>query len=106
MLNTRLGDKADSLERLEQKIWHLFQLWTGVQANEEFRVEYKKKFDLRDENNDLANYQQVRAMGIQSETLDKEMSKQIAMIVVKNGDVLDAIIEEIDASGPPAIEDV
>lgn len=106
MLNTRLGDKADSLERLEHKIWHLFQLWTGVQANEEFRVEYKKKFDLRDENNDLANYQSVRAMGIQSETLDKELSKQIAMIVVKNGDVLDAIIDEIDASGPPAIEDV
>jgi hypothetical protein len=106
MLNTRLGDKADSLERLEHKIWHLFQLWTGVQADEEFRVEYKKKFDLRDENNDLANYQQVRAMGIQSETLDKELSKQIAMIVVKNGDVLDAIIDEIDAGTPPTIEDV
>ena len=45
-------------------------------------------------------------MGIQSETLDKELSKQIAMIVVKNGDVLDAIIDEIDAGTPPTIEDV
>ena len=104
MLNTRLGDKADSLERLEHKIWKLFQLWTGVVADETFRVEYKKKFDLRDENNDLANYQTVRAMGIQSETLDKELSKQIAMIVVKNGEVLDTIVDEIDNSTKPIID--
>ena len=100
MLNTRLGDKADSLERLEHKIWDLFQLWTGVQADETFVIQYKKKFDLRDENNDLANYQTVRAMGIQSETLDKELSKQIAMIVVKNGDIIEDIVDEIDNAKP------
>ena len=96
MLNTRLGDKADSLERLEHKIWKLFQVWTGVQADDEFLVEYKKKFDLRDENNDLANYKTVREMGLPSETLNKELDKQIARIVVKDGDVLDEIVDEIN----------
>ena len=98
MLNTRLGDKADSLERLEHKIWELFQMWTDVRADESFSVQYKKKFDLRDENNDLANYKLVREMGLPSETLNKELDKQIAMIVVKSGDVLDTIMNEIDAS--------
>ena len=96
MLNTRLGDKADSLERLEHKIWNLFQVWTGVQADDDFLVEYKKKFDLRDENNDLANYKTVREMGLPSETLNKELDKQIARIVVKDGDMLDEIVEEIN----------
>lgn len=98
MLNTRLGDKADSLERLEHKIWSMFQIWTGVQADESFNVQYKKKFDLRDENNDLANYKLVREMNLPSDTLNKELDKQIAMIVVKSGDVLDTIMDEIDAS--------
>ena len=98
MLNTRLGDKADSLERLEHKIWDLFQVWTGVQADEDFLIEYKKKFDLRDENNDLANYKTVREMGLPSITLNKELDKQIARIVVKNGDVIDEIVDEIDNS--------
>jgi len=98
MLNTRLGDKADSLERLEHKIWDLFQIWTGVKADDDFLVEYKKKFDLRDENNDLANYKTVREMNLPSSTLNKELDKQIARIVVKNGDVLDDIVDEIDSS--------
>jgi len=98
MLNTRLGDKADSLERLEHKIWDLFQVWTGVVADEDFLIEYKKKFDLRDENNDLANYKTVREMNLPSSTLNKELDKQIARIVVKNGDVLDDIVDEIDSS--------
>ena len=96
MLNTRLGDKADSLERLEHKIWELFQVWTGVQADDDFLVEYKKKFDLRDENNDLANYKTVREMGLPSATLNKELDKQIARIVVKDGDMLDEIVDEIN----------
>jgi hypothetical protein len=53
---------------------------------------------LRDENNDLANYKTVREMNLPSSTLNKELDKQIARIVVKNGDVLDDIVDEIDSS--------
>ena len=105
MLNTRLGDKADSLERLELKIWKLFQIWTGVTADDDFLIEYKKKFDLRDENNDLANYKTVREMGLPSLTLNKELDKQIARIVVKNGDMLDEIVDEIDNAEVIKIEE-
>lgn len=98
MLNTRLGDKADSLERLELKIWELFQIWSDYKADDTFLIEYKKKFDLRDEVTDLTNLKAVRDMGISSDTLRKEIEKQIAKIIIHNGDVLEDIIEEIDSS--------
>ena len=98
MLNTRLGDKADSLERLENKIWDLFQIWSDFKADDTFLIEYKKKFDLRDEVTDLTNLQAVRDMNISSETMRKEIDKQIAKIIIHNGDVLEDIVEEIDSS--------
>lgn len=98
MLNTRLGDKADSLERLENQIWELFQVWSGIKADDTFSIEYKKKFDLRDEVTDLTNLNTVREMNISSETLNKEIDKQIAKIVIHNGDVLQDIVAEIDSA--------
>ena len=98
MLNTRLGDKADSLERLEIKIWELFQVWSDYKADDTFLIEYKKKFDLRDEVTDLTNLKAVRDMGISSDTLRKEIEKQIAKIIIHNGDVLEDIVEEIESS--------
>ena len=98
MLNTRLGDKADSLERLEIQIWELFQVWSNFKADDTFLIEYKKKFDLRDEVTDLSNLHTVRDMNISSETMRKEIDKQIAKIIIHNGDVLQDIIEEIDSS--------
>ena len=98
MLNTRLGDKADSLERLENQIWELFQVWSDYEADDTFLIEYKKKFDLRDEVTDLTNLNAVREMNIQSKTLNNEIEKQIAKIIIHNGDVLEDIVEEIDSN--------
>lgn len=42
-------------------------------------------------------------MGLSSTTLNKELDKQIARIVVKNGDVIDEIIDEIDNSDSIAV---
>jgi len=98
MLNTRLGDKADSLERLENQIWDLFQVWSDYEADDTFLIEYKKKFDLRDEVTDLTNLNAVREMNIQSKTLNNEIEKQIAKIIIHNGDVLEDIVEEIDSN--------
>jgi hypothetical protein len=99
MLNTRLGDKADSLEQFERKIWSLFQLWSGVVADDTFVIEYKKKFDLRDENNDLANYKTVLEMSIPSDTLNQELYKQISKIVLRDQTMLNDIMNEIDSLG-------
>ena len=39
-------------------------------------------------------------MNLSSETLNKELDKQIARIVIKNGEVLDEIVDEIDNFSP------
>ena len=37
-------------------------------------------------------------MNIQSKTLNNEIEKQIAKIIIHNGDVLEDIVEEIDSN--------
>ena len=99
MLNNRLGDKAQELEKFEMKLWNLFQIWTGLRFDDGFGVDYKKKFDLRDDNADLVNYKTVIEMNVPSKTLNEELYKQIANIVIKDGDAMDEIIAEIKGVG-------
>jgi len=47
---------------------------------------------------DLTNLNAVREMNIQSKTLNNEIEKQIAKIIIHNGDVLEDIVEEIDSN--------
>lgn len=102
MLNNRLGDKAQELEKFENKLWDLFQIWTGLRFDDDFMLDYKKKFDLRDDNADLTNYKTVIEMGIPSPTLNVELYKQIANIVVKDGDMIDDIFAELEQGTQPA----
>jgi hypothetical protein len=96
MLNNKLGDKAQELEKFEKKIWDLFQIWTGLRFDTDYFIEYKKKFDLRDDNADIVNFKTVIEMNPPSRTLTQELYKQIARIVIKDGDALDDITAEID----------
>ena len=96
MLNNRLGDKAQELEKFENKLWDLFQIWTGLRFDDGFTIDYKKKFDLRDDNADLTNYKTVIEMNIPSKTLNTELYKQIANIVIKDGDMIDDIFAELE----------
>jgi hypothetical protein len=98
MLNNRLGEKASELEKFEKKLWDLFQLWTGLRFDGDFFIEYKKKFDLRDDNADLVNYKTVLEMNPPSKTLKTELYRQIASIVVKDGDMMDEIFAELEAA--------
>ena len=96
MLNTRLADKSAKLEQAEYNMWKLFHKWSALQMDDEFNVLYKKTFDLRDEHADLSLLNQALQIGVQSESFTKEIHKQIARIVVENGDKLDDIMREID----------
>lgn len=96
MLNTRLGDKAAKMEQAEWMIWQLFWAWSGLQPDEEFNIEYQKSFDLRDEHADVALYSKALALGIESDTYKKQLYKQIAKVVITDGDALDDIMREID----------
>jgi hypothetical protein len=95
-LNTRLGDKAAKLEAAEWGIWSLFLAWSGLEPNADFNIEYHKSFDLRDEHADLKLYSEALAMGISSDTFTKELYKQIAKVVIEDGDALDIIYQEIE----------
>ena len=97
MLNTRLGDKAAKMEQAEWNIWYLFWAWSGLQPDEDFNIEYQKSFDLRDEHADIALYSKALALGIESETYKKQLYKQIAKVVIGDGDALDDIYAEIEA---------
>ena len=96
MLNTRLGDKAAKLEQTEWNIWALFFKWNNQQPDAEFNIEYQKSFDLRDEHADLKLLNEALQMGVNSPTFIKEVHKQIAKIVIHDGDKLDDIMREID----------
>jgi|TARA_B100000035_G_scaffold14229_1_gene11675 hypothetical protein len=96
MLNTRLADKSAKLEQAEYNMWKLFYKWSNLQMDPDFNVIYKKTFDLRDEHADLSLLNQALQIGVESDTFRKEIHKQIARIVVENGDKLDDIMAEID----------
>ena len=96
MLNTRLGDKSAKLEQTEWNIWALWFKWNNQQPDEFFNIEYQKSFDLRDEHADLKLLNEALQIGVQSETFIKEVHKQIAKIVINNGDKLDDIFAEIE----------
>lgn len=102
MLNTRLGDKAAKMEQAEWNIWQLFWQWSGLEPDPDFMVEYKKTFDLRDEHADVALYSKALSLGIDSPEYIKQLHKQIAKVVITDGDVLDDIMQEIsEASTTP-----
>jgi len=97
MLNVRLGDKAARLEQAEYKMWEFFWKWANITQPTEFNVEYHKRFDLRDEAADLALYSSALQLPIKSSTYQRELQKQIAKLVIKNGDAIDDIMAELDA---------
>ena len=96
MLNTRLGDKAAKLEQTEWNIWKLWFKWSGVEPDQDFNIEYQKSFDLRDEHADLKLLNEALQVGVNSKKFVREVHKQIAKIVIANGDLLDDIFAEID----------
>ena len=95
-LNTRLGDKAAKMEQTEWGIWRLFFLWNGITPDSDFNIEYQKSFDLRDNHADLKLLGEALELGVQSPTFIRQIHKQIAKLVVTDGDILDDILAEID----------
>lgn len=97
-LNTRLGDKAAKMEQTEWLIWKLFFKWNGMIPDENFNIEYHKSFDLRDQHADLKLYAEALTLEVDSPTFKQELQKQIAALVINNGDALDEIFAEIEGN--------
>lgn len=95
LLNARLAEKADLLELAEEQLWALFCKWQEVTPD--VVVSYPDSFDIRDYPKELEFLQSVKAAGVRSRTLQSEVDKQIADLVLDDENLKKAY-GEIDAS--------
>jgi len=95
LLNARLAEKADLLELAEEQLWALFCRWQEVKPD--VVVSYPDSFDIRDYPKELEFLQSVKAAGVRSRTLQSEVDKQIADLVLDDENLKKAY-GEIDAS--------
>lgn len=93
MLNAKLSEKADLLELAEEQLWHIFCDWQGITPDIE--VFYPDAFDLRDYDKELLFLQQMKASGVNSGTLQNEVDKKIADLVLDD-ELLARAHNEID----------
>ena len=91
MLNAKLAEKADILELAEEQIFDLFCQWQ--QVTNDVEVFYPDAFDLRDYDKELIFLQQMRATGVQSETLAQEIDKKIADLILDDETLVKAHTE-------------
>ena len=91
MLNAKLSEKADILELAEEQIFDLFCQWQ--QVTNDVEVFYPDAFDLRDYDKELLFLQQMRATGVQSETLSQEIDKKIADLLLDDEHLVKAHTE-------------
>jgi hypothetical protein len=94
MLNAKLSEKADILELAEEQLWSFYCRWQDHNVHE-VQVSYPDSFDLRDYAQELQFLQQVQASGVRSDTLRKEVDKQIADLVLDD-EVLTTAHNEIE----------
>jgi len=94
LLNARLSEKADNLQLAEEQLFKLYAMFQNVEFDGE--INYPDSFNIRDYATDLMFYQQAKAVGVQSPTLNKEIDKEIARAVVDDDEKLNIIFDEID----------
>ena len=94
LLNARLSEKADNLQLAEEQLFKLYAMFQNVEFDGE--INYPDSFNIRDYATDLMFYQQAKAVGVESPTLNKEIDKEIARAVVDDDEKLNIIFDEID----------
>lgn len=97
LLNSKLSQKAHSIELAEEQIWRLWAEYMGYPANE-FEIRYPGSFNVRDSYNDLDFYLKALTAGVPSERFRKEIYKNIADIVVGDSDEFMEVKAEIDGA--------
>jgi len=91
MLNAKLAEKADILELAEEQIWNLWCDWQELTPDVE--IFYPDSFDIRDYDKELLFLQQMRATGVKSVTLQQEVDKKIADLVLDDENLAKAHLE-------------
>ena len=96
LLNARLSEKADNLQLAEEQIFKCYAEYQNTTFDGE--INYPDSFNIRDYATDLVFYQQAKAVNVPSNTLNKEIDKEIARAVVDDDEKLSEIFDEIDSN--------
>jgi hypothetical protein len=96
LLNARLSEKADNLQLAEEQIFKCYAEYQNTTFDGE--INYPDSFNIRDYATDLVFYQQAKAVNVPSDTLNKEIDKEIARAVVDDDEKLSEIFDEIDSN--------
>ena len=94
MLNAKLADTAGVLEAAEKKIWKMWFDLQGIEAPEEFYIEYEKKFDLRDKHQELSLYASALA-AVPHDSFKHYMHDQIARLMIDDESDLQIVLDSI-----------
>ncbi len=96
LLNARLSEKADNLQLAEEQIFNIYADYQNTTFDGE--INYPDSFNIRDYASDLVFYQQAKSINVPSNTLNKEIDKEIARSVVDDDEKLSQIFDEIDSN--------
>ena len=98
ILNTLLAEKAAQLAVTENQLFRIFCRWEGVDFDgANVVVTYPQRFELRDRRADLdflVRAKEVTAK-IGSPTLQREIERQLARVVLERDDVLEVVEGEL-----------
>ena len=99
ILNTLLAEKAAQLAVTESQLFRIFCRWEGVDFDRaNVVVTYPQRFELRDRRADLdflVRAKEVTAK-IGSPTLQREIDRQLARVVLERDDVLEVVEGELN----------
>jgi len=93
MLNSRLAQKAHSIELAEEQMWKLISAYMGYTW--EGSIAYPMSFNVRDSHNDLEFYQKALMSGVPSKEFKDDIYRQIADLTASEQSVFDTIKAEI-----------
>ena len=98
ILNTLLAEKAAQLAVTENQLFRIFCRWEGVDYDAaDVVVTYPQRFELRDRRADLDFLVRAKEVTekIGSPTLQREIDRQLARVVLERDDVLEVVEGEL-----------
>ena len=98
ILNTLLAEKAAQLAVTENQLFRIFCRWEGVDYDAaDVVVTYPQRFELRDRRADLDFLVRAKEVTekIGSPTLQREIERQLARVVLERDDVLEVVEGEL-----------
>jgi hypothetical protein len=96
LLNAKLSDIADTVQETEIAMWRIWLDWQALNMPEEFEIEYKTTFDLRDQHAELELYRKAIET-VPSSAFKRALYTEIAKMTVDE-EMLSEVLADIGAA--------